>query len=107
MIGPARCVCVRSAPVRAGPADRAARFTVACCSSASASMDDPGMECPFEPRKAVDMTRDELLERYEALGEERDFEAARPQFEQALAEEPDARVLSDYGYLLESHARRE
>ena len=65
------------------------------------------MECPFEPRKAVDMTRDELLERYEALGEERDFEAARPQFEQALAEEPDARVLSDYGYLLESHARRE
>ena len=53
------------------------------------------------------MTKEELLERYEALGEERDFLAAQPLYEQALAEAPDARVLNDYGYLLYGHARRE
>jgi tetratricopeptide (TPR) repeat protein len=55
----------------------------------------------------VEVTKDELLERYEALGEERDFLAAKPLFEQALAERADARTLSDYGYLLECHGRRE
>jgi tetratricopeptide (TPR) repeat protein len=53
------------------------------------------------------MTKKELLERYEALGEEGDFVAARSLYEQALAGEHDARALTDYGYLLESHARLE
>ena len=53
------------------------------------------------------MTKEELLERYEALGEERDFLAARSLYERALAGEHDARDLTDYGYLLESHARLE
>jgi tetratricopeptide (TPR) repeat protein len=53
------------------------------------------------------MKKEELLERYEAIGEERDFAAARPLYEQALADAPDARVLNDYGYLLFAHARRE
>jgi tetratricopeptide (TPR) repeat protein len=52
------------------------------------------------------MTKDELLERYEALGDERDFEAARALYERALAETVDARLLNDYGYLLECHGRR-
>ena len=45
------------------------------------------------------MTKEELLERYEALGEERDFLAARSLYEQALAGEHDARDLTDSGYL--------
>jgi tetratricopeptide (TPR) repeat protein len=53
------------------------------------------------------MDKQALLERYEALGEESDFLAAKPLYEQALAGEPDARVLNDYGYLLYAHARRE
>jgi tetratricopeptide (TPR) repeat protein len=53
------------------------------------------------------MERDELLERYEALGDESDFLAAKPLYEQALGEAPDARLLNDYGYLLECHGRRE
>lgn len=53
------------------------------------------------------MNKEELLERYEALGEERDFLAAQPLYEQALAEGPDARLLNDYGYLVYAHARRE
>jgi tetratricopeptide (TPR) repeat protein len=53
------------------------------------------------------MNKEELLERYEALGEESDFLAATPLYEQALVETPNARLLSDYGYLLECHARRE
>src|ERR671936_276496 len=53
------------------------------------------------------MMKEELLERYEALGEERDFLAAKPLYEQALADEPDVRTLNDYGYLLYAHARRE
>jgi len=51
--------------------------------------------------------KQELLERYEALGEESDFLGAKPLYERAAAGEPDARVLSDYGYLLYAHARRE
>ena len=54
------------------------------------------------------MTKEELLERYEARGEESDFLAAKPLYERALAEErADARVLNEYGYLLECHGRRE
>ena len=52
------------------------------------------------------MNEHELLERYEALGDERDFLAAKPLFEQALADAPDSsRLRLDYGYLLECHAR--
>src|SRR5579859_2141268 len=53
------------------------------------------------------MTKEEFLERYEALGEERDFLAAISLYEQALADEQDAKDLTDYGYLLEAHARQE
>jgi tetratricopeptide (TPR) repeat protein len=53
------------------------------------------------------MRKEELLERYEALGEERDFLAAQPLYEEAVAEAPDARLLNDYGYLLACHGRRE
>jgi tetratricopeptide (TPR) repeat protein len=49
----------------------------------------------------------ELLARYEARGDEDDFVAARAQFERAIAEAEDARLVTDYGYLLESHARNE
>lgn len=49
----------------------------------------------------------ELRERYELLGEECDFRAAKPLYERAIAEREDARLLNDYGYLLESHARNE
>ena len=56
------------------------------------------------------MDKDELLERYEALGEESDYLAARPLFEQELTEQerrgqPDALLLRQYGYLLECHGR--
>lgn len=52
------------------------------------------------------MNEHDLLERYEALGDERDFVAARPLFEQALADAPDSsRLRLDYGYLLECHGR--
>ena len=53
------------------------------------------------------MDKETLLERYEALGEEDDFLAAKPLYEQELKEAPDARVLNDYGYLLYAHGRRE
>jgi tetratricopeptide (TPR) repeat protein len=53
------------------------------------------------------MQRNELLERYEALGDESDFLAAWPLYERALAEAPDAQLLNDYGYLLKCHGQRE
>jgi len=53
------------------------------------------------------MEKEQLLERYEALGDEADFLAAKPLYERAVADRPDARVLNDYGYLLYAHARRE
>jgi tetratricopeptide (TPR) repeat protein len=53
------------------------------------------------------MKKEEHLERYEALGEESDFLAAQPLYEQALTEGPDPGLLNDYGYLLECHGRRE
>jgi tetratricopeptide (TPR) repeat protein len=53
------------------------------------------------------MDLDELLARYEARREENDFVVARPLFEEAIAESADARLLTGYGYLLESHARNE
>lgn len=54
------------------------------------------------------MNEHELLERYEALGDEGDFVAAKPLFERALAEAPESSTLHrDYGYLLECHGRNE
>lgn len=50
------------------------------------------------------MDRHELLERYEALGDERDFLEARASYEQA---EPGARTFLEHGYLLECHGRNE
>lgn len=47
------------------------------------------------------------LDRYEILGEEADFVAAKRAYEEALAKEPDAVLLRDYGYLLECHGRNE
>jgi protein O-GlcNAc transferase len=51
------------------------------------------------------MDKDELLERYEALGETDDFLAAKPLFEEAVREHPDPEVLRQYGYLLQCHGR--
>jgi tetratricopeptide (TPR) repeat protein len=51
------------------------------------------------------MNKEELLERYEALGEMDDFLEAKRLFEQDLGEQPDALLLRQYGYLLESHGR--
>ncbi len=44
-----------------------------------------------------------LRERYEATGDEDDFIEAKRLHEQALAEEQDAQLLLDYGYLLYCH----
>src|SRR5262245_34406822 len=60
-----------------------------------------------ERSEVVPMTKEELLEHYEALGDERVFLAAQPLYERAIAEASEPRVLSDYGYLLYAHARRE
>jgi len=61
------------------------------------------------------MDKDELLERYEALGEDDDFLAAKPLFEAEIQRQerseaglrgPDAgRLLRQYGYLLNCHGR--
>jgi tetratricopeptide (TPR) repeat protein len=52
------------------------------------------------------MDKQELRERYEATGEERFYEQANSLYEDALAREPgDARLLLEYGYLLECRAR--
>jgi tetratricopeptide (TPR) repeat protein len=53
------------------------------------------------------MDKRDLLDRYMNLGDERDFAEAKPLYERALAEGVDARLLVDYGFLLESHARNE
>jgi tetratricopeptide (TPR) repeat protein len=53
------------------------------------------------------MRKEDCLERYEALGAESDFMAAKPLYEQALVDAADARVLTDYGYLLYAHGRNE
>jgi tetratricopeptide (TPR) repeat protein len=52
------------------------------------------------------VTKEDLRERYEASGDERFFEQARPLYEQALQASPgDAGLLREYGYLLECHGR--
>ena len=62
---------------------------------------------PERERWVCNDDEEERLERYEALGEERDFLAASSLYERALAGDHDARDLTDYGYLLECHARLE
>jgi len=56
------------------------------------------------------MDKDELLERYEAIGAESDYLAARPLFERDLRDQErrgqaDPLLLRQYGYLLECHGR--
>jgi tetratricopeptide (TPR) repeat protein len=54
------------------------------------------------------MDRRELVRRYEALSDERDFSAATALYERALAEEgEDPRLLVEYGYLMECHGRNQ
>jgi tetratricopeptide (TPR) repeat protein len=48
---------------------------------------------------------EELLERYEAHGDENVYAEARRIYEQALAADGDARVLLEFGYLQECHGR--
>ena len=47
----------------------------------------------------------ELLDIYEASGDETAFTQAKALYERALAHAPDPVVVRDYGYLLECHAR--
>jgi tetratricopeptide (TPR) repeat protein len=49
--------------------------------------------------------KDDLLERYEATGDEAAYEQALPLFEQAIRNGADATTFRHYGYLLECHAR--
>lgn len=52
------------------------------------------------------MNKYELVERYEALGNEDDFLAARRLFEQDMTRQSGALDHRQYGYLLECHGRR-
>src|SRR5437016_26561 len=54
----------------------------------------------------ISVDKYELVERYEALGDEDDFRAARRLFEQELTERSSALDRRQYGYLLECHGRR-
>jgi tetratricopeptide (TPR) repeat protein len=78
---------------------------IICRSDASASIGHRRF-WPLAPRPRRRVP-EQVLERYEAVGEERDFLAAKPLYERALAEAPDARLLNDYGYLLFAHCRNE
>ena len=51
------------------------------------------------------MNKEELLERYEALGEMDDFLEAKRLFEHDLGEQASELQLRQYGYLLECHGR--
>ena len=53
------------------------------------------------------MDKKELLERYEATGDEADYLEALPRYERAAGNGGDAETLKDYGYLLECHARNQ
>lgn len=52
------------------------------------------------------MDKYELVERYEALGDEDDFAVAKGLFERDLAGQTDPLCFRQYGYLLECHGRR-
>jgi tetratricopeptide (TPR) repeat protein len=53
------------------------------------------------------MDERQLLERYEALGDERDYVKGRELYERALAHGRDATTILQYGCLLECHGRNE
>lgn len=52
-------------------------------------------------------SKKELLERYEATGDEAAYLEALPLYEQAARDGADPDTLKDYGYLLECHARNQ
>ena len=52
------------------------------------------------------MDKEELLERYEAYGDETDYAEARELYERSLAGGGGARALTEFGYLQECHGRR-
>jgi tetratricopeptide (TPR) repeat protein len=52
------------------------------------------------------MDKYELVERYEALGDEDEFASAKELFERELAGQTDPRFFRQFGYLLECHGRR-
>lgn len=52
------------------------------------------------------MDKYQLVERYEALGDEDEFAAAKELFERDLAGQTDPLFFRQYGYLLECHGRR-
>src|SRR6266536_6677779 len=54
----------------------------------------------------ISVDKYELVERYEALGDENDFLAAKQLFEQELTGHVGALDRRQYGYLLECHGRR-
>src|SRR6266487_2572026 len=54
----------------------------------------------------ISVDKYELVERYEALGDEDDFLAARRLFERELTGQSSALDRRQYGYLLECHGRR-
>jgi tetratricopeptide (TPR) repeat protein len=54
----------------------------------------------------ISVDKYELVERYEALGDEDDFLAAKRLFEQELTGQSSALDRRQYGYLLECHGRR-
>ncbi len=54
---------------------------------------------------ATRIDKKDLLERYEATGDEAAYVEALPLYEQAIKDGADAGTLVDYGYLLEIHAR--
>jgi tetratricopeptide (TPR) repeat protein len=54
---------------------------------------------------AARLDKKELLERYEATGDEGAYLEALPLYEEAIKDGTDARTLVDYGYLLEIQAR--
>jgi tetratricopeptide (TPR) repeat protein len=53
----------------------------------------------------VDADLRSLLDLYEARGDEDTYAQAKPDYEQAIADAPDAELIRDYGYLLECHGR--
>ncbi len=55
---------------------------------------------------ATRLDKKDLLERYEATGDEAAYLEALPLYEQAARNGADPETLKDYGYLLECHARR-
>jgi hypothetical protein len=56
-------------------------------------------------RRTISVNKYELVERYEALGEDADFVAAKRLFERDLTDQSSALDRRQYGYLLECNGR--